>query len=255
MTEPSPGEPSGVARERLASVPVATGTGHRLPPDCWRTIGVAGDRSCPELEAYIHCRNCPVLADAARTFFDRPAPEGYLESWSRILEVPEKPADTSATSVLVFRLGREWFALPSTTLVEVTPQRPLHRVPHRGAAVLEGLVNIRGQLQLCVSLHRLFGLPAAPVTPSPPPGDADPGTPSRLLVVEPPVAACDRWVFPVDQVAGVHQVRQATLRPVPSTVSQSASRYSQTLFEWQTMVVALLDEQRLFADLRHMVAD
>ena len=35
-------------------------------PECWRVIGVTGDRSCPELERFIHCRNCPVLAEAAR---------------------------------------------------------------------------------------------------------------------------------------------------------------------------------------------
>ena len=50
--------------------------------DCWNQIGVSGDRSCPELETFIHCRNCPVFAAAARTFFDRPAPEGYLAGWS-----------------------------------------------------------------------------------------------------------------------------------------------------------------------------
>ena len=54
-------------------------------PECWRVIGVSGDRSCPELEQFIHCRNCPVLAEAARSFFDRAAPEGYLDAWRAIL--------------------------------------------------------------------------------------------------------------------------------------------------------------------------
>src|ERR1700679_1678049 len=53
--------------------------------DCWSRIGVSGDRTCPELNSHIHCRNCPVFATAARTFFDRPAPEGYLAGWSRWL--------------------------------------------------------------------------------------------------------------------------------------------------------------------------
>ena len=53
--------------------------------DCWNHIGVSGDQSCPELETFIHCRNCHVFAAAARTFFDRPAPEGYLAGWSRWL--------------------------------------------------------------------------------------------------------------------------------------------------------------------------
>jgi chemotaxis-related protein WspD len=67
-----------------------------------------------------------------------------------VLAEPEARADSESTSMLVFRLGREWLALPATSLVEVTALRPLHRVPHRTSGVLEGLVNIRGQLQLCV---------------------------------------------------------------------------------------------------------
>ena len=52
---------------------------------CWHRIGVSGDRSCPELASFVHCRNCPVFAAAARGFFDRPAPEGYLAEWTRWL--------------------------------------------------------------------------------------------------------------------------------------------------------------------------
>ena len=35
--------------------------------DCWNKIGIAGDRSCPELTKHIVCQNCPVFASAART--------------------------------------------------------------------------------------------------------------------------------------------------------------------------------------------
>src|SRR5437764_404262 len=89
--------------------------------DCWHRIGVSGDRSCPELNSFIHCRNCPVFAAAARTFFDRPAPEGYLAEWTRWLagsdglgtcgqEKAEGEDDDDAlaqregVSVLIFRL-------------------------------------------------------------------------------------------------------------------------------------------------------
>src|SRR5277367_5321356 len=53
--------------------------------DCWNTIGVSGDLSCPELNTHIHCRNCPIFAGAARSFFERRAPEGYLVEWSHWL--------------------------------------------------------------------------------------------------------------------------------------------------------------------------
>ena len=65
--------------------------------ECWNRIGIGGDRSCPELETHIHCRNCPVHAQAARAFFDRPAPEGYLADWTELL-AQEKQAATATTS-------------------------------------------------------------------------------------------------------------------------------------------------------------
>lgn len=225
-------------------------------PECWRQIGVAGDRSCPELEAVIHCRNCPVLADAARAFFDRGPPPGYLDEWRAILEEPAETIAADTTSVLVFRLDSEWLALPTAVLVEVTPVRALHRLPHRAAGVLAGIVNIRGQLQLCASLHGLVGLPGGPATPAEPSRDEETTGRAavRLLVVERPGGeAADRWVLGVDEVAGVHRVTKGMLRAVPSTVGHAGGRLSSALFEWQERTVALLDEARLFDALRERV--
>jgi len=148
-------------------------------PECWRVIGVAGDRSCPELQAFVHCRNCPVLAEAARSFFDRPAPEGYLDAWQAILEEPAEAADGADTSVLVFRVDHEWLSLPTGALVEVTPSRTLHTVPHRAGTALAGIVNVRGQLQLCVSLHAVLGLPGGPQASAAHPGGPEDGAGAR----------------------------------------------------------------------------
>jgi chemotaxis-related protein WspD len=220
-------------------------------PECWRIVGVGGDKSCPELETFIHCRNCPVLAEAARGFFARPAPAGYLEAWRTILEEPAAEAGTATTSVLVFRLEREWFALPTAVLVEVTTVRPRHGIPHRTGGGLAGLVNIRGQLQLCLSLHALLGLSGGPTAPA----DEALGSTARLLVVaEGDAPNADRWVVGVDEVAGVHRLRQADVRAVPSTVSQAQARCATVLFSWQDRTVALLDEARVFEGLRGMVA-
>lgn len=224
-------------------------------PECWRIIGVGGDRSCPELKAFIHCRNCPVLADAARTFFDRAAPEGYLESWRTILEEPSEVTETADTSVLVFRVGSEWLALPSSVLIEVTPARMLHTVPHRTGTPLAGIVNIRGQLQLCVSIHTVLGLPGGPRSIAPSEGQVAEGTPRLIVVERESGQGGERRVLGVDDVAGVHRVGRADLRPVPSTVSQAAARCSSALFEWQERTVALLDEVRLFEALHDMVSE
>ncbi len=224
-------------------------------PECWRFVGVSGDRSCPELERFIHCRNCPVLAEAARGFFDRPAPPGYLEAWQTVLEEPDVRPDSDASSLLIFRLDREWLALPATALVEVTPIRRVHSIPHRSGTPLAGIVSIRGRLELCVSLHAVLGLPGGPVST----GNGDiaahdeNGVPRLLVVEQTRQRATGRWVLGVDDVAGVQRVPRSSLRKVPSTVGQATSRVSAALFDWQDRSVAVLDEERLFDALGHAV--
>lgn len=229
--------------------------GHRRPvvapmENCWRFVGVSGDRSCPELAAFIHCRNCPVLAAAARRFFDRPAPEGYLASWQEILEQPAVPIAADTKSVLVFRLGDEWLALPTPVLIEVTPLRQVHRLPHRSGTVLAGITNIRGQLQLCVRLGGLLGLGGlAAETP-------DSAPTARLLVVERTTTrGPERWAFGVDEVAGIHLVPGAALRNAPATVRGTAMRATVSLFAWQDRTVGLLDEGRLLDGLSSMISE
>ncbi len=225
---------------------------HIEPPmaECWSKIGVAGDRSCPELEGFIHCRNCPVLAEAARSFFDREPPEGYLETWSEILQTPEEETESDAVSMLIFRVGTEWLSLATPLLVEVTEMKPLHTIPHRRGGVLEGIVNIRGQLQLCVSLMRLLGIDAEPklAVPQEPlsPLLGDTST-KRLLVIE---DGEERWVVAVDEVAGVHAVPRSLLRSVPATVGQAGSRHAEALVDWRDTVVGFLDGDRLIEHLR-----
>ena len=63
-----------------------------------------------------------------------------------------------AVSVLIFRLGAEWLAFRTQAVAEVTTPRPVHRIPHRSNQILSGLVNLQGQVQLCVSLHGLLGV-------------------------------------------------------------------------------------------------
>lgn len=120
---------------------------------CWRHIGVHGDRSCPELVAHVHCRNCVWFARGARELFAR-------QNQEPVEELPVEPPSRGATqsgSVLVFRLGQDWYALSSMIVREIGEARPVRRIAHRVGRLLEGLVNVRGELQLCVALDRLLG--------------------------------------------------------------------------------------------------
>jgi chemotaxis-related protein WspD len=205
--------------------------------DCWNRIGVNGDGTCPELEAHVHCRNCPVFARAARGFFARRAPEGYLEEWAELLARPPEAASGDASALLVFRLGREWMALALSAVDEVTAPRPVHRVPHRTNRVFAGLVSLRGQLQLCVSLHGLLE-----VDP-PDPADGPPAYP-RLVVIR---RGPETWAFPAEEVAGVRYVAPDRLGKIPSTLTNPAGSFSRAVFAWdQGRSVDVLDEPRVF---------
>jgi chemotaxis-related protein WspD len=234
--------------------------------DCWNRIGVRGDRSCPELAQYVHCQNCPVFAAAGRRFLDAPTPPGYLDEWAERLAAPAEEAAADLEGVLVFRLSDEWLALSVQALVEVTTPRPVHRVPHRGG-LLAGLVNIRGELCLCVHLTKLLGV--EPRSPGPNgavalaptrngpralglAGEAGGRSPAvaeaaRLLVVR---RDEERWVFPVDAVAKVVRVPRAEVARPPATVGRAAAHLARGVFSWHGRPVGLLDDGRLFEALR-----
>ena len=240
------------------------------PLDCWRVIGVGGDRSCPELETYIHCRNCPVMADAAEAFFNRAPPDGYLDEWRQVLETTPEGAESSGLSVLIFRLADEWFSLAAESLTEVTPLRKIHTVPHRSNSVFAGMVNVRGQLLLCCSLHGLLGLRQMDPqilklkkTSGPkdddnqsiqPSDDAAILAPERLLVTSLTTGRVTRrWTFPVNEVAGVHRIGNEELREVPSTLGKPGQRFSSALFSWNSRTVSLLDTNQIFEGIHEQI--
>jgi chemotaxis-related protein WspD len=204
---------------------------------CWNRIGVRGDRSCPELLKVTHCNNCPVFAAAGRRFLDVPSPPGYLDEWTARLAGRDETLEGDETSVLVFRLGDEWLALPVSVLVEVTRPRALHRIPHRGG-LIAGMVNIRGELHLCVRLDLLLGVATV--------ADPDPEV-CRLVVIR---RESDCWAFTADEVDQVHRVPLPDLAGAAPTLARAQVKLTRGVFPHGKRSVGLLDDARLFRALR-----
>ena len=207
--------------------------------DCWNRIGVSGDASCERLPAVIHCRNCSVFRSAGRRLLDRAAPSGYVTQWTERIAAPAAPVDSGAHSVVIFRIGREWYALSTDCCVEVTEPRPIHRIPHRRNLGLAGLVNIRGRLELCVSIAEVLHAQSAPAV-------ATPAKPTRLVVIE---RSRQRWAFSADEVYGVHHFADRQLSTVPITIDRAEVSHSRGVIEWEDRRVGLLDPDKLFATL------
>jgi chemotaxis-related protein WspD len=225
--------------------PAADGVG---PPEiiaCWNQIGVHGDGSCPELAKAIRCRNCPVYAEAGTRLLDRPPPPGYRRERTEHFARGRRPLAPRRDSAVLFRLPTGWFALPATAFVEIAEQRSVHALPHRKGGIVLGLVNIRGELMICVSLEGLLRADQHPAGPAPVQRSR------RLLVTE---WQGSRWVLAVCQVFGIHRFEANDLRESPATLGGPGLSLTQGVLLWQNQSVGLLDPDLLFSCLNRSVA-
>ena len=221
--------------------------------DCWNRIGVQGDKTCPELVKVVHCRNCPVFAAAGARLFDRAPPPGWVDEQTRHLATSIEETTSDTTALLIFRLADEWLALPVADVIEVAEPRQVHSVPHRTGGLFEGIVNIRGDLQLCVSLGRLLGIPGDGRRNDAVESRADrPARRSdRMIVVQ---QGHDRWVFLADEVSEVRRIPKSNVVPPPATVERSSARIARGVFAWNDKQVGCLDTIRLFASLADAIS-
>lgn len=217
-----------------------------MPPpvvdDCWNRIGVRGDASCPELKRHVHCRNCPTYSAAASALLQRELPTGYRADWAGHYARCQEHEDPGTESVMIFRVGTEWLALPTSVFQEVAEQGAIHSLPHRRSGLVLGLTNVRGELLICFSLAKLLGGDEATQQTREKSGDDR----RRLLVVQ-----CEgrRAAFPADEVHGIHRYHPQILQEVPATVAKTAARYTMAMLPWQGTTVGRLDEEVIFHTL------
>lgn len=211
---------------------------------CWRRIGVAGDRSCPELARHVHCRNCSVYAAAAQHNLQRPVDADYRDAWARDLARPEPaPARTDAAA-LAFRVGRAWLAVPMALAALVAPVAPVHRLPHRSGDALLGIVNVGGRLLPAVSLAHLMD--AAAEDAPPPARRAFP----RLLVL---ALGAHRYALPVAEVHGVLRHARDAMRPPAPNVGHAPPPLVAGIIADGAVEAALLDAEQLQALLEGLL--
>jgi chemotaxis-related protein WspD len=215
--------------------------------DCWNTIGVRGDHSCPELERHVHCHNCPVYSAAAAALLDRDVSEGDLGEHTRHFAQPDSSDERGTESVVIFRIGAEWLALPTAIVKEVADLRPIHSIPHRRGGAILGVANVRGELVVCVALDRLLGAAHSEEA------NSSPGrvVHRRLLVLR---RGEIRAVCPADEVHGIHRLHSSELQDIPATVGKAGDRHSKALIRWQGRSVGVLDDELVFQNLRRSLA-
>jgi chemotaxis-related protein WspD len=242
--EPREKNQQPAAAQKTATLTLAEPAARNLA-DCWNQIGVAGDGSCVELARVVHCRNCSVYAAAGVKLLDRPLPVNYRRDWTEHFAHEKKRAAAAWISVVVFRIGAEWLALPTRAFREVAERRRVHSLPHRRHGIVLGVVSVRGELLVCVSLERLLGIKSTH------PRILHGLSHGRLVVSE--------WhdgvlTFPVDEIHGIHRYQAADLQPAPASVAHADSNFTTGLFAWSGNLVGCLDADRLFSSLNRSLA-
>lgn len=207
--------------------------------DCWNRIGVNGDQSCPELAQVVHCRNCPVYAGAAQRNLQRPIDAAYRAEWAAHFRQPARQGASSDSAALVFRLGREWLALPAASIDAVAPLAAGHQLPHRSRPGLLGVVNVGGKLTPWMALDAVLGIDDAHDDTLAGSGQGERRHVfPRLLVL---AWEGQRFAMRVADLHGIARYRHAELSAPPATVNKGLERLVLGVLALGELRVGVLD--------------
>lgn len=210
--------------------------------NCWKSIGISGNRSCDQLRTHIHCRNCPVYRQAGRQLLNRPLPDDYVAELTRKLaDKPPEQVEENARLV-VFRIGALWFALPAEDFEETFLPGPIIKVPSRNHRAFLGLVVLNGDLQLCFTLRHWLTSDEEADRPEPASDET-----SRLMMLR---SRSEHWVFQSDEVMGVVDFPRHDFQPLPPNLALSPRHQVKALFELDERSIKLLDTDPLISLFR-----
>ena len=229
----------------MNTIPIEVAANLAPIDDCWNRIGASGDQSCARLEQHIYCRNCEVVSNAAQRNLQRPVGSGYRAQWAAILRQPQALRGASDRSVLVFRIGREWLALPTLVVGSVAPTAPGHRLPHRANGCLLGIVNVAGTVIPMMSLGQLLGI------------DEQDGPTAlrrhvfaRLLVLQ---WEGQSFALPVADLHCIARYAHAALMAPAATINKGLGRFLTGVLAHADMQVGVLDAQLIGHQLTRML--
>jgi chemotaxis-related protein WspD len=212
-------------------------TFHKIIDDCWNKIDFRSGQTCDNLREYAHCRNCPVYSEAARNIMERPVPAGYQREWAEHFSRDESIESATDESAVVFRVGHEWLALPTTLFVTVAEKVAAHRLPHRSGPGLTGIVNVGGKLFPCMDLAELMTIDLRQ-----PYQQAGRHAYPRLIVVRLGPHAC---AIPVDDLHRIEHYNKSELQAPPATVNKGVARYLTGVLSVEDRRIGCLDAELL----------
>jgi purine-binding chemotaxis protein CheW len=143
--------------------------------------------------------------------------------------------DEPQIKLVIFTLAGEWYAFHGDKVREVLPDSPVFYLPGCPAS-LEGVINVRGEIDTVITLRAVLGHPPAA-------GLCD----SRILLCQ---GRDMRSGVRVDGVEEVMDVAESRVQAPPHTIPETLRLITLGIIEFSGHLVTLLDLDRIFADYR-----
>jgi chemotaxis-related protein WspD len=175
-----------------------------------------------------------------RQLLDREVTPETLDRSTAFVSVKKGLTERGTKSVVLFRIGPEWLALPTAVVQEVSDLCTVRTMPDHRGGILSGVINVRGELLLCVSLSVLLGLDRSGSTPV----SAKTTLSDRLLICK---RGEDRLAFQVSEIHGLHHYHPGDLREAPATLTRATrGAYTLGVAPWRDRIVGYLDDELMF---------
>ena len=117
--------------------------------------------------------------------------------------------DEPIVKLVIFELDGEWFAFPGEAIAEIMPATEVYFVPGCPPS-LEGVINVRGDIESVIRIAELLGKPAA-----------DPASTSSILRGQ---GGGMRSGIRVDRVVDVLDVMHSAIQTPPATLPEHLRR-------------------------------
>ena len=147
--------------------------------------------------------------------------------------------DAPTFKVVIFAIGESCFAFPGRQIIEILPLTTIHAVPGC-PSFLEGVINVRGDIDSVIRLGDLLDAQHAPVERQ-----------AAILLghsrsTVPPMRSGLR----IDRVLDVLDVIESSIQPPPETLPEALRGLASGVFRQREQTVILLDLERLFQDIQ-----
>jgi chemotaxis signal transduction protein len=188
----------------------------------------------------------PTDVRSANSLLDRIPPPRLVDEWTARIAGPKYSSDAGESlALVVFRCTSQWFALSAHLFDRVCSIRPVRPIPFRTSDTFRGLVNLDGELSLCVSLPAILGLsntnePRSRLSHC-----------RRLCLIR---YQRERIAFEVDELLGHRKIPRSSFSAAPENLTATPGAHTESFCTLESKLIALLDTDKLSASLRRALS-